>query len=880
MKARLAIALLVLCPGLLAAEPAAPAFAAKPTVAKAGDGAKIAFAVATPTDVEVAVLDAKGAVVRHLVAGAIGGKDPSAGSGPAGAPPAPLKAGLAQELEWDGRDDAGKPAAGGPFKVRVRAGMRPEPDGFVLENPASTGPVKFLAVGPKGSIYAFHYDPTTVGHWGSIKLKVLNRDGKHERTIMPFSGELPAERLKAMGVFQDAAGNIVPHVYHTLRLSVYPELVWRAAGQSPAVDSKGRVHWVVMGPAIASLDADGGAPYDSVVGPKLLAEIPGLNLANGYQLSVSRPALALSTDEQHLYLSGLTAGDPKNKSVAGVPCVFRIDLKTRAKAEPFLGKVGSPGKEKDLVTSPRGVAVAGGLIYVADHGADRVAIFNEKDGSPAGEIKVKAPDSLGVDPADGSVYVCSMADVKTPDLIKFDKSGKELCKIALPNCRHAEDCALPHRIAVDASAKPVRIVMPTIPYSSAPTLLVIEDAGGKFEMKGDPRDVKTPWAEGPRDISVDRVRGELYVKSHVEKWWRLDEKSGKVLDDLRLQGMSNNPNLGTQLVADPEGNLVSYSWSYHGLHRFDHAGKALNWPGQASNYLPVPGLMCFQLRNLALLRPDELYIIPPRVWKQGKDASNPPTNDNTTSVNVMGPDGKVKRTVVWQCYKGDIIRLDAKGNIYLASMVKPEGRHWPEFFDGKIKPPPAATGEHSDSFYYSYMYGSIVKFPPEGGAIWYRKDVSEGVEGTPPAELLAKPKVKASAHDGYKTMVPAELQGALWSRFGFAPYSATSASCMLTCMCEGGGFDVDAYGRVFFPNLGLFRAEVLDTAGNPIATFGKYGNQDDGAKGSGAKKPEVPLAWPLTVAVSETHAYVADTVSRRVARVKLAFAAEELAEIK
>ena len=126
----------------------------------------------------------------------------------------------------------------------------------------------------------------------------------------------------------------------------------------------------------------------------------------------------------------------------------------------------------------------------------------------------------------------------------------------------------------------------------------------------------------------------------------------------------------------------------------------------------------------------------------------------------------------------------------------------------------------------------------------------------------------------------AELQGALWYRFGFAPYTATHSSCYRTCMCEGSGFDVDPYGRVFYPNLGRFRVEVLDTNGNPIATFGKYGNQDSRGRGSAVPRPDIPLAWPLTVAVSETHAYVADTLNRRVVKVKLAWAAEQTCEAK
>ena len=93
-------------------------------------------------------------------------------------------------------------------------------------------------------------------------------------------------------------------------------------------------------------------------------------------------------------------------------------------------------------------------------------------------------------------------------------------------------------------------------------------------------------------------------------------------------------------------------------------------------------------------------------------------------------------------------------------------------------------------------------------------------------------------------------------------------------MCEGVGFDVDPYGRVFYPNLGQFRVEVVDTNNNWIGSFGKYGNQDSGGPDAKVRRPEIPLAWPCYVAVSDTHAYVADTVNRRVVRVKLNYAAE------
>jgi DNA-binding beta-propeller fold protein YncE len=99
-------------------------------------------------------------------------------------------------------------------------------------------------------------------------------------------------------------------------------------------------------------------------------------------------------------------------------------------------------------------------------------------------------------------------------------------------------------------------------------------------------------------------------------------------------------------------------------------------------------------------------------------------------------------------------------------------------------------------------------------------------------------------------------------------------------MCEGAGFDVDPYGRVFYPNCGQFRVEVVDTNNNFITTFGKYGNEDSGGPHAKVKKPDIPLAWPCYVAVSDTHAYVADTINRRIVRVKLSYEAEAFCEVR
>jgi outer membrane protein assembly factor BamB len=865
----LAISGVLLAAVVFAAEPP-PSFVSRPTAVRSGDETNIKFTVDRATDVAVSIEDAQGKIIRHLAAGVLGNDSPE-----------PLQPGtLAQSLAWDGKDDFGKAASGGPFRVHVQLGMKAEPSGILMHNPHASGEISALAVGPGGNLYVVHKDGTANANMGGHKVKVYSRDGKHLKVLVPFPADIAREKVQALETFQSEQGDLVPHIYNWETLSFYPDHVGVRGRDMPeyscpAVDSKGRVYWLVKGPALVAVDADGGIPYDTFLGPKLLPKIKDLRLAGEtYHYASERPCLAVSSDDKHVYFAGLSAGAGDYKKARPLPCVFRIDAARRRPAEVFLGKLDRPGKERELLTAPRGLAVAKGLLYVADPAANRVAAFKEADGSYAGEIAVENPQTIGVDPASGAVYVCAYTGSQTADLVKFSGlGGKELYRSALPRTGMSPNFGI-HRIAVDASAKPARIWLPYL-YGQPAGLHSIEDAGDRFVYKGDPRS-QALSADGPRDISVDRVRGEVYIKANGNRTYRLDDKTGEVKDVLDVSRVSPGTVLASQLVPAPDGNLCVFTWN-KGLWRLDRRGNPLNWEGLTTHSIPIEGMMCFQLRHLAV-RPysplDEVYVIGTADYltKDPKDAGK------FLTLNAVGQDGKTKRTVIWQCLNGAIPRLDAKGNIYLADLVKPPDRSYPEFFDGKLPPPPPQTGG-GDRFWYSYMYGSILKFPPSGGIIWHQKNLPKSCLGKPPAELLAKPKQPFKRHFAYSPHLTGEVQGALWTRFGYAPYSAHMSGNTSHCMCEGSGFDVDPFGRVFFPNLGQFRIEVVDTNNNPITTFGKYGNEDSGGPSARVKKPDIPLAWPTYVAVSDRHAYIADTINRRVVRVQLAYAAEAWCEV-
>src|SRR5262249_6259800 len=211
MKSLAASLLALLVAGAVAAADTPPAFTKKPTASKPGDKVKIEFAVDRATDVAVYIEDGEGKVIRHLAGGVLGKNAPE-----------PLQRdSFSQSLEWDGKDNFGKPAAGGPFKVRVRLGMKPEFDGFLLYNRDSAGEISTVAVGPGGNLYVFHKDGVANGNMGGHKIKVSSRDGKHLKVLLPFPADIAPEKVRGAGTFQSAEGDLVPHVHNWETLSFY-----------------------------------------------------------------------------------------------------------------------------------------------------------------------------------------------------------------------------------------------------------------------------------------------------------------------------------------------------------------------------------------------------------------------------------------------------------------------------------------------------------------------------------------------------------------------------------------------------------------------------------------------------------------------------------
>ena len=104
----------------------------------------------------------------------------------------------------------GRPASGGPFKVRVRVGSQSKLDRIAGFDGASLiHPIVGLAVGPKGEVYVL----TSEGSRGRSELVVLDSSGKYLRTIMPYPAATPPERTASVGQLE-IDGERLPIVFN------------------------------------------------------------------------------------------------------------------------------------------------------------------------------------------------------------------------------------------------------------------------------------------------------------------------------------------------------------------------------------------------------------------------------------------------------------------------------------------------------------------------------------------------------------------------------------------------------------------------------------------------------------------------------------------
>lgn len=855
-------------------------FAEKPGVRGQGTGDSrkwvVSFASKGRCDATVAIVGPDGKVLRHLASGVLGKNAPW-----------PFKQdSLAQSVEWNGKDDFGKPAPAG-CKVRVGLGLDATFDKAFgwAPNALRRMPVG-MGVDASGRLYVLDWII------GKDTLKVFDRDGKYVRTVLPSPAGLPPEKMALIDWQKTTVGSrsiYRPRDGGGSGFDTYREkFLLSPCRQNIAVLPDGRLALLSSsvrkgGRKLILLDSrDGSTAPGCLAGVDVVAQAS----ANVGQLGSGPLFIAASPDSKFLYVGGtpkLTVPDvgPTSPSHA----VSRISMETPGPAAKFAGEYAAAGKDDAHFDSPCGVACdKAGNVYVADWGNDRIQVL-KPDGVLLKSLPLEKPEQIAVHPKTGAIYVLSVsAKQDQVKLVKFagldspnPVASFELLKNYAPV------------MALDAASEPAAVWVAC--YGGDPSLgndiSRFEDAGGGFRKTVSVKAaVPAPagwehWQPWSKQICVatDPLREEFYLRQNggcfPSPAMRVDGRTGKVVKyfDWRIKV--------EQVAVGADGKVY--------MRLMDGGTKLVRYDPDADKFVPMPGGQPFvnaykktveyngePIHGIDIpahfgartwqdqfgVAPNGDIYVPCGLLQQHLDAlakENAPRPERITDcsmcvLQVISPEGKFKSVSALPGLGTSCgIRVGRGGAVYMQLQCQPLGQKLPQGLA------PDATHEPSE-------WGTLVKFNstfdkfPIGSIVGWWAQAARG-----------KPSPVENPTHNWSGGLKVRIENALWS-YGGVLASQGSGSCT----CQDSSFGLDLFERSFVPAVQTCTVNVLDANGNVVARLGGYGNADDRGAAGG---PAFGVIFPHSVGVTDEAVYVHDQCNEWVVRAKLLYKKEETVSV-
>jgi sugar lactone lactonase YvrE len=911
------------------------AFAQKPTLLREGDRVSIAFETTTFCDVAVAVEQADGRTVRHVVAGVLG---PNA--------PAPLqKNAKKQVVVWDGKNDAGEYVDDkDACLIRVSLGLKPQ-----YEKPLYWSPYKpwgrkqpVVAPAPEG-VYVYEGDNVD-------SVKLYDHDGNYLRTVYPF----PADKLEQVkglrwhNAAQDGARVAFKEGFYQATfltcgfnsgfdpatgygMTHFPQLAYSWAEDAP--DFPAATAFAVRGTRMAlagvlginRLATDGSSGGMELVGPACSLKVAERLASGGTQeRRLSPRSAALSPDGRTLYLTGYCWSDDTRFSnmygggLRWMNGVLRVKMDAQDPPALFAGTMKldeEGGNGPAQLYSPVSVSCdAQGNVYVADAANNRVQVFSP-EGTVIESIPTPRPVHVSVNPKNGELFVATWDmrvfaagwDQKVPPtLTHLGPAGKRevLGTYKLPFLSGVQAGetgygGLIYRVEVDT-------------YGETPTVWLTAFATfmhGWYDIKtlsGQRGAIKVFTLEQgklapKKDFGVEAAKAVTRVDpvTNARQLLTVNPKTGKLyVMESRIassQALEIDPDTGRtrlldlphatdEIAFDMDGHLYLDTGTC--LTRFDPADqREVPWDyGEERANVGGGGhgekaVSC----KAALILPGARPLIDEKCFISGF---------------ALSPRGMLA-----------LHNWNAEGLAVTAGRseksVGETGRKYqPKSFPGRQR-----WGEtHVFDRHGTVRYEDAIPGLGFVDGVAIDKDdnlyVLAGAPQTPDGKRCLNPssatlikfkpgrgrivtagdkRIPVPLKAGEEPREPTQLAGRwvtgaewLYGGVGFASWE------------WGSRFALDLYARTFAPETDHYSVAVLDSNGNLITRIGRYGNADDGRPLEGAAAgtralggDEVALMHPCYAGMqSDKRLFISDAGNRRIVSVRLRYAAEERLPLK